>query len=102
MAPIERPIHRPNRNAAGVPGWEHAPPHPQPRAEPARSSPVDGAGEDSVNRNVDRKSKRLNSSHLGISYAVFCLKKKINLTVPVVAILSLRVWADLPFTAHAG
>src|ERR1035438_2990149 len=26
--------------------------------------------------NIDRKSTRLNSSHLGISYAVFCLKKK--------------------------
>src|ERR1039458_1627869 len=25
--------------------------------------------------NLDRKSTRLNSSHLGISYAVFCLKK---------------------------
>src|ERR1035441_836857 len=25
---------------------------------------------------TDRKSTRLNSSHLGISYAVFCLKKK--------------------------
>src|SRR5436853_2780481 len=25
---------------------------------------------------LDRKSTRLNSSHLGISYAVFCLKKK--------------------------
>src|SRR5262245_64907577 len=30
---------------------------------------VDSAGS-------DRKSTRLNSSHLGISYAVFCLKKK--------------------------
>src|SRR5205814_4610876 len=29
-------------------------------------------------RSVDRKSTRLNSSHLGISYAVFCLKKKIT------------------------
>src|SRR5256885_12835537 len=29
----------------------------------------------------DRKSKRLNSSHLVISYAVFCLKKKI--TIPI-------------------
>src|SRR5258705_3145481 len=28
------------------------------------------------NRLGDRKSTRLNSSHLGISYAVFCLKKK--------------------------
>src|ERR1035438_8669100 len=27
-------------------------------------------------RDLDRKSTRLNSSHLGISYAVFCLKKK--------------------------
>src|SRR5471030_222299 len=27
-------------------------------------------------RGRDRKSTRLNSSHLGISYAVFCLKKK--------------------------
>src|SRR5256885_10917448 len=27
----------------------------------------------------DRKSTRLNSSHLVISYAVFCLKKKIDL-----------------------
>src|SRR5262245_65492970 len=27
-------------------------------------------------RGEDRKSTRLNSSHLGISYAVFCLKKK--------------------------
>src|ERR1039458_10743180 len=30
-----------------------------------------------VHRQVDRKSTRLNSSHLGISYAVFCLKKTI-------------------------
>src|SRR5256885_6959272 len=29
---------------------------------------------------LDRKSTRLNSSHLVISYAVFCLKKKIKLT----------------------
>src|SRR5262245_65262998 len=28
----------------------------------------------------DRKSTRLNSSHLGISYAVFCLKKKKDTT----------------------
>src|SRR5258707_15698148 len=27
-------------------------------------------------RNQDRKSTRLNSSHANISYAVFCLKKK--------------------------
>src|SRR5437870_9806884 len=27
---------------------------------------------------IDRKSTRLNSSHVAISYAVFCLKKKIK------------------------
>src|SRR5205814_1249936 len=32
-------------------------------------------------RNIDRKSTRLNSSHLGISYAVFCLKKKKKMTM---------------------
>src|SRR5436853_4295003 len=31
---------------------------------------------------LDRKSTRLNSSHLGISYAVFCLKKKSILKEP--------------------
>src|SRR5437870_7720027 len=29
---------------------------------------------------TDRKSTRLNSSHVAISYAVFCLKKKIHHT----------------------
>src|SRR3712207_6935764 len=29
-----------------------------------------------LNRDPDRKSTRLNSSHANISYAVFCLKKK--------------------------
>src|SRR3712207_7281035 len=32
--------------------------------------------EDAVDRAIDRKSTRLNSSHANISYAVFCLKKK--------------------------
>src|SRR3712207_7764094 len=31
-----------------------------------------------ADRVVDRKSTRLNSSHANISYAVFCLKKKID------------------------
>src|SRR5258708_14337441 len=34
----------------------------------------------SVRPQLDRKSTRLNSSHQIISYAVFCLKKKINAT----------------------
>src|SRR5437870_12930892 len=31
---------------------------------------------------IDRKSTRLNSSHVAISYAVFCLKKKNNTNHP--------------------
>src|SRR5690606_42090725 len=31
---------------------------------------------DAVSQHADRKSTRLNSSHVKISYAVFCLKKK--------------------------
>src|SRR5215813_14713516 len=37
--------------------------------------------EDSVDE--DRKSTRLNSSHVRISYAVFCLKKKTKTTVAI-------------------
>src|SRR2546430_17676541 len=33
---------------------------------------------DVTGRGVDRKSTRLNSSHSQISYAVFCLKKKLH------------------------
>src|SRR3712207_8689245 len=42
----------------------------------------EGAAEELVGEAIagqrDRKSTRLNSSHANISYAVFCLKKKIN------------------------
>src|SRR5262245_63816804 len=34
------------------------------------------SGAEPLTNRRDRKSTRLNSSHLGISYAVFCLKKK--------------------------
>src|SRR5437899_9643922 len=43
------------------------------------ADPAAGAGRGPAGpHRGDRKSTRLNSSHLGISYAVFCLKKKIN------------------------
>src|SRR5690625_5408947 len=35
-------------------------------------------GPSRAKRALDRKSTRLNSSHVAISYAVFCLKKKKN------------------------
>src|ERR1035441_1735790 len=48
-----------------------------------RSGHFDSAGDEATRflhgtlpNGLDRKSTRLNSSHLGISYAVFCLKKK--------------------------
>src|SRR5690625_7099268 len=36
-----------------------------------------------LTNNKDRKSTRLNSSHVAISYAVFCLKKKIEINIQV-------------------
>src|SRR5690625_5904785 len=52
-------VHRPGFIASGK---TDRPPHPAMSAA-ARTGP-------------DRKSTRLNSSHVAISYAVFCLKKK--------------------------
>src|SRR2546426_5557028 len=45
---------------------------------------------------VDRKSTRLNSSHLVISYAVFCLKKKKPINPVVAHLVHLRASYDLP------
>src|SRR5256885_11159764 len=39
-------------------------------------SAATGEGINDLKGKLDRKSTRLNSSHLVISYAVFCLKKK--------------------------
>src|SRR5256885_12998417 len=41
---------------------------------------VNDDGRGPLRTDLDRKSTRLNSSHLVISYAVFCLKKKIQTT----------------------
>src|SRR5207249_10118648 len=56
-------------------GVKRAPPHgavldrPRPAGENGGFARLDS-------RDIDRKSTRLNSSHVSISYAVFCLKKK--------------------------
>src|SRR5256885_5382300 len=42
----------------------------------------------SFREGLDRKSTRLNSSHLVISYAVFCLKKKTEDACPLLGTLS--------------
>src|SRR5438094_5904224 len=58
-----------------VPGyWEagsSTPQRPCPGSVPQPQAPAHTA--------LDRKSTRLNSSHRTISYAVFCLKKKIDI-----------------------
>src|SRR5437773_8420480 len=42
----------------------------------SRSMPITRVPGTSTSTATDRKSTRLNSSHITISYAVFCLKKK--------------------------
>src|SRR5205814_9082501 len=54
----------------------HGPGDPDRAPAPAVRAVLPG-GPGRVHPVEDRKSTRLNSSHLGISYAVFCLKKKI-------------------------
>src|SRR5438067_6013588 len=60
---------------------------------------------DDVPEDLDRKSTRLNSSHVSISYAVFCLKKKKNRATTVVDqpdnYRDHRVCAPKIFDAHA-
>src|SRR5438045_7367682 len=49
-------------------------------------------------RRRDRKSTRLNSSHLGISYAVFCLKKKKKIHK-----INIKIQNELPYKQdHQG
>src|SRR3989442_3550868 len=48
--------------------------------EDDKGQPFEVFGDRHVHR-ADRKSTRLNSSHVRISYAVFCLKKKNSKTV---------------------
>src|SRR5690554_7583988 len=45
-------------------------------ADSAEPKSIDEIYKMGVNLHPDRKSTRLNSSHVRISYAVFCLKKK--------------------------
>src|SRR3989442_2657609 len=59
---------KPRASRAAAEGRRNTPGGAQPRA---------GCG---LRLSSDRKSTRLNSSHVRISYAVFCLKKKKNET----------------------
>src|SRR5258707_4504195 len=80
--------HPAGRRVAGLAGGrgaEQSPPFGSPKeavADPARPGdrPANPgrAGSATASFGEDRKSTRLNSSHANISYAVFCLKKKIQ------------------------
>ena len=48
------------------------------------STTNDKGCQDFMVQQIDRKSTRLNSSHVVISYAVFCLKKKNNINIQMV------------------
>src|SRR3989442_3350114 len=48
----------------------------------SRSTPGAPTAHGPGRRSLDRKSTRLNSSHVRISYAVFCLKKKKHVKMP--------------------
>src|SRR6266571_5786842 len=57
-----------------LPTWWSPAARCSPRAGPSRPATPTAPG--ARPRPPDRKSTRLNSSHMSISYAVFCLKKK--------------------------
>src|SRR5256885_11772528 len=50
----------------------------------------DAGNQTGFSQPTDRKSTRLNSSHLVISYAVFCLKKKNNKDIASIIILNIQ------------
>src|SRR5256885_2006712 len=73
---------------------------PQPaRVRPASPGPC---GVALRRRKTDRKSTRLNSSHLVISYAVFCLKKKKHTSSPAPAAAPHTPTFKTPFLARIG
>src|SRR5215469_18770132 len=63
--------------ARALAAGEPPPPFPSPDEEPTDGPDAEqGQPWTATYRVLDRKSTRLNSSHVEISYAVFCLKKK--------------------------
>src|SRR5436309_5929837 len=72
-----------------------------PGAQASRSSAENPHRQDHLRHFQDRKSTRLNSSHVKISYAVFCLKKKtlikerIFVIILLLHILSFMLWCAM-------
>src|SRR5258705_7615062 len=73
---LQRPVVHAGERSFGRPQWPRC--DTSVESESLGSQIERGVDELIVKVGVqgDRKSTRLNSSHLGISYAVFCLKKK--------------------------
>src|SRR5690625_6052882 len=74
LRPQRTAVHIRPRPGARVLQKDHEHDSRSPSADRARPlRPLRSTG---VRQGADRKSTRLNSSHVAISYAVFCLKKK--------------------------
>src|SRR5256885_10206675 len=75
------------------------------RRRPAERRPAPDAQRclfpEMIGEKGDRKSTRLNSSHLVISYAVFCLKKKKKINVPICTVGTYALGA-CRVTSHAA
>src|SRR3712207_8320859 len=72
-----------DRSAVSVTAVRPAPgvdERPGERGDRERPEPIDDHALHPVDDQTDRKSTRLNSSHANISYAVFCLKQKLETT----------------------
>src|SRR5690606_41945181 len=78
------PLHRPTDTAAAThrQGRRAADPRGHPPMDADRKSVGASSGTGTNRAGRDRKSTRLNSSHVKISYAVCCLKKKNETTHP--------------------
>src|SRR5690348_18112152 len=76
LFPYTTLFRSPGEPDGGPDGHVHDPCHDERRLGRASRTPG-GSGQ---GPHQDRKSTRLNSSHPSISYAVFCLKKKKELT----------------------
>src|SRR5690625_5667270 len=74
ISPKAPPISAPE-----VPMFTLAIPQSEPRAD--RKISDSAWSEVKIDDDRDRKSTRLNSSHVAISYAVFCLQKKMRVCV---------------------
>src|SRR5690625_1027601 len=73
---LPRPSRPTQGRTSGGTGTDTHPRGERHRADGGGRGRTDHGGGGELPHHPDRKSTRLNSSHVAISYAVFCLKKK--------------------------